>query len=51
MENEIEEILDRVDKIEFQQRVMIEQLTVLVDKLSTYIEKIDEVIEKKTHEK
>lgn len=51
MENEIEEILDRVDKIEFQQRLMIEHLVILVDKLSIYIEKVDEVIEKKTHEK
>ena len=44
MDDQIEEILDRIDQIEFQQRLMIEKLTVLVEKFGKHINNVEKVL-------
>ena len=43
----IEEILDRIDQIEFQQRLMIEKLTVLVEKFGKHINNVEKILKDK----
>ena len=43
-DNQIEEILDRIDQIEFQQRLMIEKLTQLVEKFGKHINNVERLM-------
>ena len=44
--NQIEEILDRIYQIEFQQRLMIEKLTQLVEKFGKHINNVEKLMKK-----
>tara|TARA_B100001248_G_scaffold256175_1_gene236836 strand:+ start:177 stop:332 length:156 start_codon:yes stop_codon:yes gene_type:complete len=46
-DNQIEEILDRIDQIEFQQRLMIEKLTQLVEKFGKHINTVEKLVQTK----